>query len=98
MSYNEIPNILVDSVVLPNKPLSNLEPIDAATKLSLNGFIWVFLRNTLPKQAKFNEGGIFALRRGRQRCACVHDRRRSWWDTESRRPASQHARRRRQEI
>ena len=25
-----IPNILVDSVVLPNKPLSNLEIIDAA--------------------------------------------------------------------
>ena len=31
MSYNEIPNILVDSVVLPNKPLSNLEIIDSAT-------------------------------------------------------------------
>ena len=30
MSYNEIPNILVDSVVLPKKPLSNLEIIDAA--------------------------------------------------------------------
>ena len=32
MSYNEIPNILVDSVVLPNKPLSYLELIDAAKK------------------------------------------------------------------
>ena len=30
MSYNEIPNILVDSIVLPKKPLSNLEIIDAA--------------------------------------------------------------------
>ena len=30
MSYNEKPNILVDSVVLPNKPLSNLEIIVAA--------------------------------------------------------------------
>ena len=30
MSYNETPNILVDSVVLPNKPLSNLEIIDGA--------------------------------------------------------------------
>ena len=30
MSYNDIRNILVDSVVLPNKPLSNLEIIDAA--------------------------------------------------------------------
>ena len=29
MSYNEIPNILGDSVVLPNKPLSNLDIIDA---------------------------------------------------------------------
>ena len=30
MSYNEIPNILVDSISLPNKPLSNLELIDDA--------------------------------------------------------------------
>ena len=37
-----IPNILVDSVVLPNKPLSNLEIIDAAKKLSLDGFRGVF--------------------------------------------------------
>ena len=49
MSYNEIPNILVDSVLLPNKPLSNLEEIDAAKKLSLRGFRGVFLRDTLPK-------------------------------------------------
>ena len=42
MSYNEIPNILVDSVVLPNKPLSNLEIIDATKKLSLCGFRGVF--------------------------------------------------------
>ena len=37
-----IPNILVDSVVLQNKPLSNLEKIDAAKKLSLDGFRGVF--------------------------------------------------------
>ena len=30
MSYNEIQNILVDFVILPDKPLSNLEIIDAA--------------------------------------------------------------------
>ena len=35
MSYNEIPNILVDSVVLPNKSLSNLEIIHAAKKPSI---------------------------------------------------------------
>ena len=52
MSYNEIPNILVDSGVLPNKQLSNLEMIDAAKKLSLNGFREVFLRDTLAKKSK----------------------------------------------
>ena len=45
MSYNEIPNILVD------KPLSNLEIIDATKKLSLYGLRRVFLRYTLPKKA-----------------------------------------------
>ena len=33
MSYNEIPNILVDSVVLLNKPLPIIETTDAAKKL-----------------------------------------------------------------
>ena len=55
MSYNEIPNILVDSVVLPNKPLSKLEIIDAAKKLSLYGFRGAFLRDTLPTKTKLNE-------------------------------------------
>ena len=50
-SDNELPNILVDSVVLPNKPLSDIEIIDAAKVLSLNGFRWVFLRDTLLKKA-----------------------------------------------
>ena len=61
MSYNEIPNILIDSVVLPNKPLSNLEIIDAAKKLSLYGFRGVFLRHTLPTNTKLNECGILNL-------------------------------------
>ena len=42
ISYNLMPNILVDCV-LPNKPLSNFEIIDAAKKLSLYGFRGVFL-------------------------------------------------------
>ena len=58
MSYNEIPNIIVDSVTLPNKPHSNLEIIDAAQKLSLQGFRGVFLRDTLPKKARLKECGI----------------------------------------
>ena len=61
MSYNEIPNILVDSISLPNKPLSNLEIIDAAKKLSLYGFRVVFLRDTPPTKTKLNECGIFNL-------------------------------------
>ena len=56
-----IPNILVDSVVLPNKPLSNLEIIYAIKKWSLDGFREVFLRDTLPKKAKLNECGILNL-------------------------------------
>ena len=48
MSYNDIPNILVDSVVLPNKPLSHLEIIDAAKNLSLYGFS-VFERHSSHK-------------------------------------------------
>ena len=61
MSYNEIPNILIDSVVLQNKPLSSLEIIDAAKKLSLYGFKGVFLRDTLPTKTKLSECGILNL-------------------------------------
>ena len=56
-----IPNILVDNIVLPNKPLSNLEIIDAVKKLSLDGFRGVFFRDTLPKKVKLNECGILNL-------------------------------------
>ena len=61
MSYNEIPNILVDSVVLPNKPLSNLEIIDAAKNLSLYAFRGVFLWGTLLK-SKIKRMGYFKFR------------------------------------
>ena len=52
MSYNEISNILVDSVALLNKQLSKLEINDPAKRLSLYGFRGVFFRDTLPKKAK----------------------------------------------
>ena len=58
MSYNEIPNILVDSVVLP---LSNLEIIDAPKKLSLCGFREVFLWDTHPKKVTLNQCVILNL-------------------------------------
>ena len=56
-----IPNILVDSVALPNKPLSNHKIIDAAKKLSRDGFRGVFLRDTLPTKTKLNECGVLNL-------------------------------------
>ena len=62
MSYNEIPNILVDSVVLSNKPLSNLEIIDAAKKLSLCEFRGVFLRDTLHTKTKIKRMWLFKFR------------------------------------
>ena len=60
-SYNEIPKILVDSVVLTNKPLTNLVLIDAAKKLSLYRFRGVIVRDTLPKKAKLNDCGILDI-------------------------------------
>ena len=46
-----------NSISLPNKPLSNLEIIAAAKKLSLYGFSG-FFRDTLPTKTKLNECGI----------------------------------------
>ena len=61
MSYNKIPNILVDSISLPIKAISNLEISDAAKKLSRYGFRGVFLRDTLPTKTQLNECGILNL-------------------------------------
>ena len=61
MSYNEIPNILVDSVVLPNKPIPSLDIIDATKRLSLYGFRGVFFRDNLPTKTKLNECDILNL-------------------------------------
>ena len=61
MSYIEIPNILVDSGGLPNKPLSNLSIIDTAKKLSLYGFRGAFLSDTLPTKTQLKECLIFNL-------------------------------------
>ena len=58
MSFNMILNILVDNDVVPIKPLSNLEIIDSAKKLSLDEFRGVFLRDTLPNKAKLKQCGI----------------------------------------
>ena len=56
MNYNETQNILVDSVVLQNKPLSNHEIIDTAKKLSQYGLRGIFLRDTLIKKQNETNG------------------------------------------
>ena len=61
MSYNEMPNIIVEGVTLTNKPLTSLEIIHAAKRLSLYGFRGVFSRDALPKKSKLNECGILNL-------------------------------------
>ena len=51
-------NISVGNLVLPNKPLSNLELLEAARKLRIPNFRGVNLRDTLPKRPKRKECGI----------------------------------------
>jgi len=46
----EAKNIRIENVILPNKPLSNFEHLEAVKKLGLKNFRGVFLRDTLPKQ------------------------------------------------
>ena len=47
--------------MLPNKPLSNLELLEAARKLRIPNFRGVNLRDTLPKRPKRKECGILNL-------------------------------------
>ena len=54
-------NISVGEVVLPNKPLSNFELMEAVKKLGISNFRGVFLRDTLPKRPRKNECGILNL-------------------------------------
>ena len=53
--------IAVGDVILPNKPLSNLELIQAAKELKIPNFRGVFLRDTLPKKSRKKECGILNL-------------------------------------
>jgi len=61
MSSNTVKNINVEGVVLPNKPLTNFELIEAAKKLNIPNFRGVFLRDELPKKPRRNECGILNL-------------------------------------
>ena len=61
MSSTTVKNIDVEGVVLPNKPLTNFELIEAAKKLNIPNFRGVFLRDELPKKPRRNECGILNL-------------------------------------
>ena len=61
MILNKKMNISVGNLVLPNKPLSNIELLEAARKLRIPNFRGVNLRDTLPKRAKRKECGILNL-------------------------------------
>lgn len=53
--------ISVENVILPNKPLSNFDLIDAVKKLKIKNFRGVFLRDELYKSPKKKECGIINL-------------------------------------
>ena len=57
------PNLIsVEGLVLPNKPLSNIQLISAAKKLKIKHFKGVFVRDQLPeKQSRNAECGILNL-------------------------------------
>src|SRR5678816_3267015 len=61
MSSRSVKNLNVEGIILPNKPLTNFELIEAAKKLNINNFRDVFLRDELPKKPRAIECGILNL-------------------------------------
>jgi len=53
--------ISVEGVVLPNKPLTNVELLNAANELGIPNFRGVFQRDALPKRSRKGECGILNL-------------------------------------
>ena len=53
--------ISVAQIILPNKPLTNVELNKAAQELKIPNFRGVFLRDTLPMKPRRKECGIFNL-------------------------------------
>jgi len=53
--------ISVDGILLPNKPLTNLEIIASANKLCIPSFRGVFVRDNLPSKPYKNECGVLNL-------------------------------------
>ena len=61
MSSASVKNIDVEGVVLPNRPLTNFELLDAAKKLNIPNFKGVYVRDELPKKPRASECGILNL-------------------------------------
>ena len=53
--------VSIDGIILPNKPLTNIEITDAIKRLTVTGFRGVFVRDNLPRRPKRNECGILNL-------------------------------------
>ena len=53
--------ISVEELVMPNKPLTNSEILDAVRKLKIPRFRGVFLRDNLPVEPKRMECGVLNL-------------------------------------
>ena len=53
--------ISVEGIILPNKPLTNVEITDSVKKLCIPSFRGVFIRDALPKKPNKNECGILNL-------------------------------------
>ena len=53
--------ISVEGIILPNKPLTNVEIADSVKKLHIPSFRGVFVRDALPKKPNKNECGILNL-------------------------------------
>ena len=54
-------SISVYGIVLPNRPLTNVELIDSVKKLRIPRFRGVFVRDALPQKPNKNESGILNL-------------------------------------
>ena len=54
-------DISIENVIVPNRPLNNLELEDAARRVMILYFRGVFVRNALPKNYRDKECGILNL-------------------------------------
>ncbi len=53
--------ILVEGIILPDKPLSNFELLDGVKKLKIKNFRGIFMRDELPLKPNKKECGILNL-------------------------------------